>query len=52
MHLYTLPPNIIETTLNSNIVKIHISGHNYNMGDMIILQNVHGKKVILSNNIN
>ena len=51
MHLYTLPPNIIETTLNSNIVKIHISGHNYNMGDMIILQNVHGKKVILSNNI-
>jgi hypothetical protein len=51
MYTDNLPNNAIETTTNSNIVKINMIGHNYNMGDQIILQNVRGKKLILNKSI-
>ena len=51
MYTDSLPHNMIETTAHSNIVKLNIIGHNYIIGDQISLQNVRGKKLILSNSI-
>ena len=41
----------LSFTSNSNIVKINIPNHTFNIKDRIILENVSGFNMILSNNI-